>query len=117
MSNNELVMYFLVRNDLGMSKGKIAAQVGHAVQDLCINCPRIVLGEYIKGCHPKIVLKVESLEKLLEIDKTCQQLMIWTEKIIDVGKTEVEPNTITVLGIGPVKKDRVRKILGNLKLL
>lgn len=30
--SDEIVMYILVRGDLGMSKGKIAAQAGHAVQ-------------------------------------------------------------------------------------
>ena len=37
--SEEIVMYIIVRNDLGMSPGKVAAQVGHGVE-LAINLGR-----------------------------------------------------------------------------
>ena len=59
MSETEVVIYLLVRQDLKMSKGKIVAQCCHAVQDLILACE--VIEQYIVGEHPKIALKIKDL--------------------------------------------------------
>lgn len=110
-------MYLLVRKDLGMSKGKIAAQCCHAAEGLAVRCSDGLMEEYRKNGHPKVVLKADNLDEMLKIAKLCEQTAINHELVVDEGRTQLEPNTVTVLGIGPVRKKYISQILGNLKLL
>jgi len=79
----------------------------------------------------KIVVKVPSYEVLKELYDKCQKEKIPSYMISDAGKTQVEPGTVTVLGIGPGKiilkitlfhfnsdiSDKINKITGKLKLM
>lgn len=109
----------VVRADLGMGKGKIAAQVGHAC----------VLGaENVRKSHPdwfaqwlggqeKIVLKVNSLKELEEVKQGVIELGLPWSEVTDAGHTQIEPGTLTCISIGPAPEDLVDKITSNLKLL
>lgn len=110
-------MYFLVRSDLRMSKGKVAAQVGHAVQDLLFRTPRPVVDRYHRDHSPKVCLRVADLEDLEEAARECREKGIAHHLVIDTGLTQVAPETPTVLGIGPVDRERVRSVIGQFKLL
>jgi len=116
-SPRELTMYFLVRSDLRMSKGKVGAQVGHAVQDLIHRCPRPIMDQYRRENSPKICLRVADLEDLEEVASQCRDEHFAHHLVIDMGLTQVAPNTPTVLGIGPVSREKIRPIVGNFKLL
>lgn len=117
MSVRNLVMYFLVRSDLKMSKGKIAAQVGHAVQDLTFHCPRPIYDQYCRNNSAKICLQVADLEELEAVVRQCRAKRFAHHLVIDMGLTQVAPDTPTVLGIGPVSRDKIQSIVGKLKLL
>lgn len=52
-----------------------------------------------------------------ELEKKAQELGLITKKICDAGRTQVEPGSITVLGIGPAPVSVVNKVTGHLKLL
>lgn len=109
----------IVRTDLGMGKGKIAAQVGHAC----------VLGaEHVRKSNPdwfrewwtgqeKVVVKVESLKELEEIKKGAISLGLPWSEVTDAGHTQIAPGTTTCISIGPAPEDLIDKITGNLKLL
>lgn len=109
----------VVRIDLGMSKGKIAAQVGHAS----------VLGaENVRRSHPewfekwwngqeKIVVKVNSLKELEQVKHGAMELGLPWSEVTDAGHTQIAPGTFTCLSIGPAPEDLVDKITGDLKLL
>lgn len=57
----EYVIYLIVRNDLKMGKGKIAAQCCHAIQYLTIkNLNTTIFKNYLRGGHAKVCLKVQS---------------------------------------------------------
>ena len=108
-----------VRTDLGMGKGKIAAQVGHAC----------VLGaENVRKSHSdwfeqwwlgqeKVVVKVENLKDLEEIKKHAIVLNVPWSEVTDAGHTQIAPGTTTCISIGPAPEELVDKITGDLKLL
>ena len=110
----------ILRTDLKMSKGKIAAQAGHAA---------VSAAEYARKNRPewwnpwmregqcKIAVKVTSEEELLELERKARNAGLPVVMIVDRGLTELPPETITCLGIGPAPSDKVDIITGNLTLL
>lgn len=120
MNEEKLYLYFLVRKDLKMGKGKIATQCGHAVQELILNpkCPKFLLEKYLNegGC-PKVCLEIDNLDQLNEIRQSCIKRGFLCYQVIDEGITQIEPDTPTVLGIGPIRKKMAKAIIGSLKLL
>lgn len=114
-NETEVVMYLIARSDLQMSPGKLAAQVGHGVHLALRTCPMNspALQTWEATSHTKIVLKVDSLEALLELHR-----VIGAERSVivqDEGRTEIEP-TATVLGLVPMSKLEARPLVGHLKL-
>jgi len=116
----KMVMYLIVNNDLKMEKGKIASQVGHAVEEII---ERILLQKvkekYIKNYHiwkekgrAKIILKgnKEVIEKCIE--KYSEEGIY----IIDEGKTQISEGSVTVFGFYP-SGSSPPAITRNLKLL
>ena len=112
----DLVMYLSVRQDIKMSNGKIASQCGHAVQDLILMTPNPIIKVYKNNNNPKICLKINDLDEMDRIINECKDNNIQFYQVIDAGRTQVSINTPTVLGIGPISKDKVHKIVGSLKL-
>jgi peptidyl-tRNA hydrolase, PTH2 family len=109
----------IVRTDLEMGKGKIAAQVGHAC----------VLGaEHVRKSHPewfnkwwagqeKIVVKVSSIKELQEVKRHAIELDLPWSEVTDAGHTQIAPGTITCISIGPAPESLINKVTGDLKLL
>jgi len=117
-------MVIIVRTDIEMGKGKTAAQVAHAAVSLVLDILkkgkeswREWLEEWLSEGQPKIVVKVNSLEELLKRSKLAQDYNLPTVVIQDAGKTQLEPGTITCVGIGPAPSEIIDKITGDLKLL
>jgi len=107
----------VVRRDLGMDKGKIAAQVAHASLEAYKKTDESIRKLWEEGGSKKIVLKVESLKKLIELKEKVKGLRIPYAIIRDAGKTQVEPGTVTSIGIGPVEEGLIDNITKDLKLL
>lgn len=121
-------MAIVVRTDLGMGKGKIAAQVAHAAVSLTLWNFREQIADpeendrverWFEDEPPqtKLVLKVSTEEDLLELAKKCKANHVPSVIICDAGKTQVEHGTRTVLGIGPGPEEEIDSIVGDLKLL
>ena len=110
----------VVRVDLGMSKGKVAAQVGHAAVSAAENA-RLNHADWWKAWMDegqcKVVVKVQSEDELLELERKARELKLPCALISDRGLTEVPPGTITCLGIGPAPSSEVDKVTGSLPLL
>lgn len=121
MDDKQLRMVFFVRTDLKMPKGKIAAQVGHAVQELILknmNYPSEVFQEWLEGDHVKICLKVSSEEELNELHLKGLEIPTHVSFIIDKGYTCFDnKETPTVVGWGPLTKEEHQELTKNLKLL
>ena len=117
----EYKMVIVVRNDLKMTIGKTAAQVGHAVlgayqRSMNKNALLVNNWQNFSG-QAKIVLQVNSEKELNDIEDNAKKNGLVTCLIRDAGRTEVEPNTPTCCAIGPDIVSNIDKITGNLKLL
>ena len=110
----------VVRSDLKMGKGKTAAQVAHAslsaAEEAHEKKPRWYEAWKEAG-QAKIVLKVESEEALRELLRKAKSAGLPASIIEDRGLTQVEPGSVTCLGIGPGPDGELDPISGNLKLL
>ena len=107
----------VVRNDLKLSKGKLSVQVAHASIEAYKKIDEKTRKAWENGGAKKVVVKVDDLKQLLEVKKKCHEMGLPCALIRDAGKTEIEPGTTTVLGIGPCKESDVDKITGKLKIL
>lgn len=118
--NDDYKMVLVVRNDLGMGKGKIAAQCGHAVASAVLTAlarkPKALRHWLITG-STKVAVKIQSKEELLSLYKIARKNDIVAEYIRDAGRTQIEPGSLTVLAIGPGPIDKINRITGSLKLL
>ena len=116
---SDIKQVVVIRTDLEMGKGKIAAQVGHAC----------VLGaEHVRKSNPewfnlwwvgqeKIVLKVSGIKELQEVKRNAIDLDLPWSEVTDAGHTQIAPGTVTCISIGPAPENLIDKITGNLKLL
>jgi len=139
MNDDEVVMYIVVNSDLKMNKGKIAAQVGHAVQQLMLaaiglkknmnslwndifsggNHTKYIelheeykkFREWLYGSYPKVILKADygTLESILKYERSV--------KIVDEGRTQIEKGSITVVGFFPMRRKDTPEEIKKLKLL
>ena len=116
----ELKQVIIVRKDLKMGSGKLAAQVAHAAvlsSERARNRNMEWFKGWFEGGQPKIVLKVNSLEDLEKINKLGQFNNLPTAIVRDAGLTQLEAGTATCVGIGPAPDYLIDKITGGLKLL
>ncbi|XP_072979911.1 uncharacterized protein [Typha angustifolia] len=95
-------MVLVVRNDLKMGKGKIAAQCSHATlglyKKLVHRAPK-ALSRWEMCGQVKVVLKIESEEELLVLQERAKSLKLPTHVTIDAGRTQIAPNSRTVMAI------------------
>ncbi|BDZ66664.1 aminoacyl-tRNA hydrolase [Methanobacterium ferruginis] len=107
----------VVRADLGMSKGKLAAQACHASLGAYKKANERIIREWELEGGKKVVVQVKSQEELFEIYELVKAAGLPSFLVKDAGHTELPPSTITCLGIGPEKDEKIDKITQDLKLL
>uniref|UniRef100_A0A7C2SQH0 Peptidyl-tRNA hydrolase n=1 Tax=Archaeoglobus fulgidus TaxID=2234 RepID=A0A7C2SQH0_ARCFL len=112
-----LKQVIVVRDDLKLSRGKIAVQVAHAAVIGYLKSDSNLRRKWLDEGQKKIVLKVKSLEELLEIKQKAESLKLVTGVVQDAGLTEIPPGTITAVVIGPDDEKKIDKVTGNLPLL
>lgn len=138
MNNPDKVkQVILVRGDLKLSKGKIAAQVAHASvkallfqmkdygrfnannekypHEVRVNMSDDMLN-WLRGNYTKITLKVDSEEELIKYYNKAKENQLPCSIITDEGFTEVKGKTKTCVAIGPAQNSEIDKITKNLKL-
>jgi PTH2 family peptidyl-tRNA hydrolase len=106
----------VVRADLKMGSGKMAAQVAHASVGAFRNASAKARESWEEAGEKKVVVKASGLEELENLRKMARSLGIPSCMISDAGKTELEPGTVTALGLGPAEESELDKITGRLKL-
>jgi len=128
-----IVMYLIVRESLGMSIGKTAAQCAHASQMLLLECQEQegqqscfsdmpneskemvkIFKKWLDTSYRKVVLKSDEKEwSKVKDDLSKSQYIIVT----DAGLTELAANTDTVIGVFPMYKSQVPKVIKKLQVL
>lgn len=106
----------IVNSDLKMSKGKLASQVAHASLMSYLKGSSDMNRKWLDNSYVKIILKA-NLETIKGLDNLFNIQGIPHFLVVDEGRTEIEPNTITCLGISPMENEKVDKYINNLKLL
>jgi len=110
----------VVRRDLQMGIGKIISQACHAclnASEEARNLNRDTWKKWLNEGAKKIVVKVHSLEELLDLERQAKRLRLPHSLIVDRGLTQLPPDTPTSIGIGPADDEIVDKVTGKLRLL
>jgi PTH2 family peptidyl-tRNA hydrolase len=119
----------VVRKDLNMRKGKLAAQVAHASMkvffdkatasygDITIsNCTQEMV-DWVEGIFTKIVVYVTTEQELHDLKDKADNLNVPNALVMDAGKTEFKEPTYTCIAIGPDDPIYVDEITGDLPLM
>lgn len=116
---NSSKMVIVVRRDLGMGAGKIAAQAAHAAVELCRkHCarPNGVCNRWYNTGAKKVVLRVNGERELDRIAADARRHGLPVAVVHDAGKTQVTPGSKTAISIlGDSFK--VDQVTGTLRLL
>ncbi|KAL0940964.1 peptidyl-trna hydrolase 2 [Colletotrichum truncatum] len=127
-SNEECKLVLVVRTDLGMTKGKMAAQASHAtlacyksLSNAAARDPSSpaakILSRWERLGQAKIAVQIKNQEEMLELMGKARSLGITAEVIADAGRTQIEAGSLTVLGVGPAPRSLVDQVTSHLKLL
>jgi len=112
-------MVLIVRTDLGMTKGKAAAQCAHAALGCykkAVKSNAAALEAWEKTGQAKICLKIDNAEAMMDLATKARENGIAWSVVRDAGRTQVEAGSLTVLGIGPADVNDIDQITGHLKL-
>ena len=127
----EVKQVIVVRRDLNMRKGKLAAQVAHASMKFLVDNNEAERGDefmvkltpveaewLLSGSFTKIVVGCDSQDALENLIFQAGLVDIEVHPIVDSGRTEFHGNkTLTCAAFGPCKAEELDKITGNLKLI
>jgi len=120
--NTELRLYAIVRADLKMPAGKLAAQAGHAYLESFLTANSDLQIDYRKdGIGTKITLQARDLKSLFRIHYQCSKKGIPCALIEDSGHImppyfDGSP-IITAIGVGPCTRETVSQITDSFQLL
>jgi PTH2 family peptidyl-tRNA hydrolase len=112
-----LKQVILVRKDLKLPKGKMAAQAAHASVSAVLKSDQKMVQKWNSEGMGKIVLYVENEKELNKFEKDARKAGLKCALITDAGRTTIAPGTVTCLGIGPDDEDKIDALTGDLKLV
>ncbi len=120
MSEFRYKQVIVFRSDLRLSKGKTAAQVGHAAVSAAEQARKHRskwFEDWLEEGQCKIAVKVKNAKAMAELEMQAKESGLPCALIVDRGLTEIPPGTVTCLGIGPAPVERIDRITGALRLL
>jgi peptidyl-tRNA hydrolase len=122
MTDQTLRLYAIVRGDLEMPPGKLAAQAGHAFLESYLNSDPSIQTEYRQdGVGTKITLRARHLDDILWAQFMCEQECLSHAIIVDEGHV-MPPHfdgspIITAIGIGPYRREDISHITDKFRLV
>ncbi len=118
MSQVETKLTIVVRADLGMGRGKIAAQASHAaVAAALASIGTADFRAWLRDGQPKVVLRASSEDQLDSLAAQAEAAGLPVHVIHDAGRTQIAEGTPTSCAIGPAEASRIDAITGELSLL
>ena len=107
----------VVRTDLKMGKGKIAAQCCHGSIGVYKKTDSSKIKKWENEAYAKVICKVKTLDELLELKRQADEKGISTYLVVDAGRTQIPTSSVTVLALGPDEDEIIDEVTGDLKLL
>ncbi|HZD12115.1 MAG TPA: peptidyl-tRNA hydrolase Pth2 [Candidatus Binatus sp.] len=115
-----LKQVLVIRSDLEMGKGKIAAQCSHAAVLAAEQARKHYKGwweEWFRDGQTKVVLKVVGVDPILGLGRRSVSERLPYYIVKDMGITQLEPGTVTCIGIGPGPAAKIDQLTADLPLL
>ncbi len=115
----EYKLVVVVRTDLGISKGKMAAQVAHAAVNCALKSRKSDSSNFKKWFdegQKKVVVKGQNESTLRDLQQHAREIGLVSSLVTDAGLTEVPAGTVTCLGIGPASESEIDSITGDYSL-
>lgn len=114
-------MVMIVRNDLQMSAGKVAAQCCHGCLDayqasMLADNTRTWVTLWESGGSKKITLQCDGLDSLHSLHAKASSLGLVAKIVCDAGHTQIAAGSQTVLCIGPAPSQMINQVSGSLSL-
>jgi PTH2 family peptidyl-tRNA hydrolase len=106
----------VARTDIGMGRGKLAAQVAHASLSAYEDTDARTRKKWKGEGQKKVVLKGEGERALFELADVAEREGLPHAIVRDAGHTQLEPGTVTALAVGPGEERVVDRVTGNLPL-
>ena len=116
-NSDNMKQVMIVRTDLKMRKGKIAAQCCHGSIGAYTKSPADKIRKWENEAYAKVVLKVQTLEELTQLKKIADEKGIANYLVVDAGRTQIPTSSVTVLALGPDEDEIIDEVTGDLKLL
>lgn len=109
--DQEIVQYYIVNEELSMSKGKLSAQIAHAAVISTVNCiQNEVFQKWYQFEQKKITLRAKEKD-LLNLEK------MGFFAVRDAGYTEIPPNSLTVVALPPMKRSEAKEYVKRFQLM
>ena len=116
----EVKQVIVLRKDVAMGRGKLAAQAAHAAvlaAEKARSHRHDWFNIWFKTGQAKVVVKAENLQELLELENHARTIGLPAASVQDSGLTQIPPGTITCVGIGPGPAELIDSVTRHLKLL
>ena len=113
-------MVLVVNQGLGMTKGKIAAQCGHATLGAYKRArahSRNVLRFWEHTGQAKVAVKGTDDAVLIDVQRRAREKGLVTYRVRDAGRTQIPAGSMTVVAIGPAPVSAFGDVTDGLKLL
>jgi len=128
---NEIVQYFVVNNEINISSPKLSAQIGHVATIITYEITKLMyqpinLDEYV---NPNVLINIndwinwydngKGQKKIILAGKEKQLLKLIDQGfyyIRDNGLNELLPDTLTCVGLPPMKRFEAQKYIKRLQL-
>ena len=107
----------VVRDDLKLSPGKMAAQACHASLSAWKVTDKVSQAKWAIEGEKVVVVKCKDIQELMDLKDKAKALRISYAVITDAGHTEIEPGTVTCIGLGPDSDLTLDKVTGHLKMM
>jgi peptidyl-tRNA hydrolase, PTH2 family len=113
----EYKQVILVRQDLKLPKGKMAAQAAHASVEAVLRSDSEMVKNWRNEGMAKIVIKVKDEKELIKYFQEAKDNDLVASLITDAGRTVIAPGTKTCAAIGPDDEEKIDKVTGELSLM